>query len=180
MSDCTRSSTISEATTSSPPTITSTVSILTASPSSPTTELTNYTAAAPDQITTLPLNCPALNTESYKTTLGDRFEFFCDKDLEYLDRDGRFVGNIISFMTYTLNDCLEACSAMNRFQEGTVPCHVIAFRANITYMWNDVPFGGVLSTCWLKNVTAQTRPRPMDEMVVCAQLVNETESPLRA
>jgi hypothetical protein len=113
------------------------------------TTYTDYTVALPEQVLSVPLNCPSLNSQTITTAESDTYIFECGVD---------YVGNdLAALIAYRLEDCCTACSAFNYQQRDSgldQKCEAFTFNANMSYTYaNDVPPGG--NNCWLKSVSDQ-------------------------
>lgn len=126
------------------PATTVTTTVTTTSPpspsSTPTSGFTNFSVPAPKAITSLYLDCPALSSTTYiAQNSSNIFAITCD-----LDYPSFYVGNkdIVSIITYSLQDCLEACSQMS--SRGVASCAGALFIADLS-AW----LGG---NCYLKSL----------------------------
>ncbi|OAL29762.1 hypothetical protein AYO20_09054 [Fonsecaea nubica] len=104
---------------------------------------TDYTALIDTQISTLALDCPTLDSQSYPSKWeGQLFSLNCD----FLYNDG----DLASVFVYTWQDCVEACASMNHYAEmnggSNTTCIHAVFQAGLDQNvidWNR--------NCWLKN-----------------------------
>ena len=120
-----------------------------ASPTTSPSTYTDYVVPLPSQILSVPLDCPALNSQTRTTAEGDVFIFDCGVD---------YVGNdLAALIAYRLEDCCTACSAYNYQQQNSgldSRCQAFTFNANMSYAYAaEVPPGG--NNCWLKSTSDQ-------------------------
>ena len=101
------------------------------------------------------MNCPDVNSQTYTTHWHETFTIACDVDYTgglAADGGGEII-DILGAITYSLEDCIEACSSINYQSKlyGFSPCK------SITWLWDiknaTASFGG---NCWLKNGTLAT------------------------
>lgn len=125
-------------------TVTRTTTVLTSAAAATTSGglLLDYVPARPVAVSTLDLNCPGRDGENFITQESDVFTISCSVGLEN--------GDLGAMIMYTLDDCINACSWMNAYQDRTL-CTRVEFHAILNY-------GGAvnLPNCWLMNATAQT------------------------
>jgi hypothetical protein len=123
------------------------------SPSSSSPLLSNYAPAATSAVSTLALNCPALDNQETITHFGDKFTSYCGEDFTAgLAADGGgVIADIAGIVAYSATDCMEACSALN-YQSNKwgapIKCLSISFWTNLNNF--TMGLGG---NCWLKNAT---------------------------
>lgn len=67
-------------------------------------------------------------------------------------------GDIVATVTYTFNDCMEACAAMNTYQ-GVNICKKVVFEAVMEYESSIRPF-----TCFLKTENATVAGHTADDL----------------
>ncbi|KAK5272405.1 hypothetical protein LTR99_001797 [Exophiala xenobiotica] len=98
----------------------------------------NYSPVLPAQVNTTALDCTDQATiTSYS---GDSYTLSCNTN---------YGGNdIMSFIAYTLDTCINACSNMNSIA-GTTTCHGIMFNANMEKIYSED-----MGNCWLKSLMA--------------------------
>jgi hypothetical protein len=134
-------------------TVTATATVPTAGATQSAALLTNYSAPAPSAISSLFLNCPALDDLSYTAFTGDKYTQFCYQDFNAgLPADGGgVISDIAGIIVYSANDCMDACSQTNSFADQWktgIRCRAITFAID---MHNKIISQG--ANCWLKNAT---------------------------
>lgn len=125
--------------------------------SSPTAGLINYAPASPLDISTVALNCPAVDNTQYITARGQTFLTHCGVGLSSLD--------LASILAYRFEDCIEACSSMNHYSGNATYCNAMIFSAVI-----DGDYSTKHANCWLKyaeNITGSN-----EQYTISAQLAN--------
>jgi len=125
--------------------------------SSPTAGLINYAPASPPNISTVALNCPAVDNTQYITARGQTFLTHCGVGLYSLD--------LASILAYRFEDCIEACSSMNHYSGNATYCNAMIFSALI-----DGDYSTKHANCWLKyaeNITGSN-----EQYTISAQLTN--------
>jgi len=120
--------------------------------------LENVTFPAYTQVDLIKSLCPHLNNEANDITTrrGDKFRFSCGFDIAsgFKTQSGDVVADIIGIISYSLSDCLEACSEYTyRHTEWITgkKCTGVAFGFD---MKNDTTANH--GNCWLKNGTVAT------------------------
>ncbi|EXJ90458.1 hypothetical protein A1O1_03560 [Capronia coronata CBS 617.96] len=131
------------ATTTVTATVTNTVS------SAPTTQtglVNNYSPLLPDQVNTTALDCAEQATITSRSD--EQYQLNCN--INYPDND------LLNFIAYSLDDCIDACSSINTVS-GDTQCHGVVFNANLEK--SDQQGHG---NCWLKSIMANptTDPQP--------------------
>src|ERR1700753_3260880 len=98
-----------------------------------TATIANYVAPEPSLVVNIPVDCPNLNSKSLVTQAGDKFSMTCDFDFETglpSAQDGRAITDLAGIISYSVSDCLNACSAFT-FQAKnwgrTSKCYGISF-----------------------------------------------------
>ncbi|KAI0414616.1 hypothetical protein F5X98DRAFT_389657 [Xylaria grammica] len=79
----------------------------------------------------LPLDCPGLDSTPQSSTFGHRtsvFQMYCHNTYAYSADTA-----ILSIISYTLHDCLQACVSFNHYM-GADNCTAATFHANLTLM----------------------------------------------
>lgn len=111
-------------------TVTTTITnTLRLSPSSaPTSGFTNFSIQGLSSITSLYLNCPALNSTTY-TVRNSSNIFAITCNLDYSSTVDASNKDIATIITYSLEDCLEACSAITN--HGFISCAGALFLSDI-------------------------------------------------
>jgi hypothetical protein len=111
-------------------TVTTTVTnTLPLSPSSaPTSGFTNFSIPELSSITSLYLNCPALTSTTY-TARNSSNIFAITCNLDYSSTVDASNKDIATIITYSLEDCLEACSAITN--HGFISCAGALFLSDI-------------------------------------------------
>ncbi|KAI3318495.1 hypothetical protein HD806DRAFT_526223 [Xylariaceae sp. AK1471] len=115
--------------------------------------LVNYEVKPPLNVFNLSLDCDDLSASQQVTPLNEFFLVYCDVDLTSgprTDKSGNDVilADIISIISYSMADCLEACSQYNRWsQQWDVDneCGSVTFAVQMA----ENAYGN----CWLKNST---------------------------
>lgn len=111
----------------------------------------NYVPAAPSSVSSLALNCPALNNQGAQTAYGDRFVVYCGEDFSngFPADGGGIIADFINIIAYSFEDCLEACSALNyrsqKYHRNNTTCRAVTFISDLGNYANG--------NCWLKNAT---------------------------
>ena len=126
-------------------TITHTAHATSSAPAAATTsggKLLNYVPTLPSSIYNVALDCPSLNGQVYTTNSSDQtFQISCEI--------GLYGGDIVSFVSYTLEDCIESCGTINHYSStngytgDTSTCTVAEFHSRMGT-------GDTQSNCWLK------------------------------
>ena len=138
--------------------VTATVT-LSSSPASGTSvvtpiDLSNFTVVDPATIADIYTGCPGLDKTTYTSTRGDDYTIHCDTNSGYgsptLEDPNLTLQVFAGFVSYSLDDCMEACSAFNAFSN----------RNNLPEMrCRSITFDHKLSTaiatnqyvnCWIK------------------------------
>jgi hypothetical protein len=115
----------------------------------------NFTVTDAGTITDIYTGCPALNGSSYTSSRGDSFAIYCATDSGYGSSalEGGTIQVFAGFISYTLDDCMEACSAFNAFSKRNnieeMVCRSITFNHK---MADSVSKNGNVN-CWIKNGT---------------------------
>ena len=105
---------------------------------SPTAAVKNYTPLLPTQVNTTALDCT--DQATVRAQNGDTYTMNCNTN---------YAGNdIISFISYTLDTCINACSNMNKIS-GETTCHGVLFNSNMQTIYNQNQ-----GNCWLKSLMA--------------------------
>ncbi|KAK6368111.1 hypothetical protein LTS17_009851 [Exophiala oligosperma] len=105
---------------------------------SPTAAVKNYSPLLPTQVNTTALDCDDQATVTAQN--GDSYTMNCNTN---------YAGNdIISFISYTLDTCINACSKMNTIA-GDTKCHGVLFNSNMNTIYNEAQ-----GNCWLKSLMA--------------------------
>lgn len=138
-----------------------TVTVSATSPSSTTViapiDLSNYTVASPATVSEIFVDCPNLDDQTYTTTRGDEFTIYCDTDSGFgspsLEDSDLTLQVFAGFVSYSLKDCLEACSSYNAFSARNgveeMQCRSITFNHKMS---QSVATNGYVN-CWIKNGT---------------------------
>ncbi|KAK3713315.1 hypothetical protein LTR37_008507 [Vermiconidia calcicola] len=99
--------------------VTSTVTARSEALASPTTnsqgQLVNYAVVPPSDVFSVALDCPNLEGKSYTTTSGDVFSLSCT--------NGWGGEDLHTFLAYTYQDCINACSYYNYRRNGELVCN---------------------------------------------------------
>ena len=77
--------------------------------SSNTGNLDKYAAVPPSRVASLDFDCSSVDDTVYTTSYQETFDISCENSVSS-DVDGTYSGAIV---TYTLDDCIEACSSLN-------------------------------------------------------------------
>ena len=120
-------------------------------------DLTNFTVTSPTTVTDAFTGCPGLNTQRYTSVQGDVYTVYCATDSGFgsptLEDPDLTLQVFAGLLSYTLNDCMEACSAFNAFSaRNNVPemvCRSITFNHKMSQSIVNNDF----VTCWFKNGT---------------------------
>ena len=152
-------------------TLTVTASATTAS-ASPSTALTNYSAPVPSAVSSLFLDCPALNSQSYTNTLfGDKYTQFCGQDFTggLAAKGGGVIADLVGIIACSVSDCMDACSNVNnlanRWNDG-IQCQAMSFSIDLQRASE-----GLGANCWLKNATiASGTQGNVDDLALSATL----------
>ncbi|KIW16699.1 hypothetical protein PV08_03887 [Exophiala spinifera] len=131
-------------------TVTATVTASTASSTaSPTAVVRNYTPILPSQVNTTALDCRDQATISSQN--GDTYTMNCNTN---------YPGNdIVSFISYTLDTCINACSNMNT-RSGEMTCHGVLFNSNMQTIFEENA-----GNCWLKSLMTGATPEGLPPSV---------------
>ena len=101
----------------------------------------NLEVPAPNTIHDVALDCPALHGTSYTTASKETFMQLCNTT--YLG-DQTNIKDIIAIISYSMDDCIEACSSVNEFAVSPA-CAGVTFKPTLS----EFPAGN----CWLKTGT---------------------------
>ncbi|KAI1612007.1 hypothetical protein EDD36DRAFT_465854 [Exophiala viscosa] len=132
------SSTVTMTVTSAAATVTMTGTGTSSATSTATGAVKNYTPLLPSQVNTTALDCNDQSTLTSES--GDQFQLNCN--MNYGGND------IVDFIAYTLDACIEACSSMNTVANATT-CHGVMFNANMETVYAEDS-----GNCWLKSLMA--------------------------
>ena len=109
---------------------------------------------APSAVSSLFLDCPALNSQSYTNILfGDKYTQFCGQDFTggLPAKGGGVIADIAGIIAYSASDCMDACSIVNnlsnRWKDG-IQCQAISFSTDLHHASRSLG-----ANCWLKNAT---------------------------
>lgn len=120
-------------------TITATVTASSATSTTTTAGLaTDYAPLLPTQVSTLQYECD--DGALRNSTTGQQFQLNCNKNFPGSD--------LLNFVAYTLDDCIEACSNYNNINQTTI-CRGIVFNANMDLITEE--YNG---NCYLKSSMA--------------------------
>lgn len=109
-------------------------------------KLTNYTVPSPTTISSVALDCPNIDGNTYNTSNGQSWALSCHLD--------EYTGDLGAILAYTYQDCIEACAAMNKWQGEERVCSRVQFSSLVAEKMAE-DWGN----CWLKNGSAyQTSP----------------------
>ncbi|KAJ4580578.1 hypothetical protein HRR82_004246 [Exophiala dermatitidis] len=109
-----------------------TAAVPTASATASAGLVNDYVVLPPDQVNTTTLTCADESTMTTKS--GARYQLHCNVDFGNND--------ILWFISYSLEICLEACSNLNT-RTGNATCNGVIYNANVGHF----PAGN----CWLKS-----------------------------
>ncbi|KAL8336963.1 hypothetical protein RB601_008459 [Gaeumannomyces tritici] len=121
--------------------------------------LTNYEAANWRNISTLAFPCPREQGQTVIGVDGTRFRVECGVDSVGLGREapGSFMEDLQSVIAYSFEDCVQACSSLNRegarvrrgLQNPPVFCRTVVWRSRM----DEPSFFDKGGNCFLKNAT---------------------------
>jgi hypothetical protein len=118
---------------------------------SSTTSSTPSTSLAPSSgATTFNNSCPS-TLRSYNSKLYDCIA----------QRNANEVGDIIAFVAYTIQQCVDACSNMNTIA-GSVKCRAVAMTDGINYEWDN----NIAANCWLKSASQPSQQQDNTTLAV--------------
>lgn len=139
-------------------------------------DFNNYTSPSPTEVNLIYANCPAINASTILTRLNQQFTVLCNINVNYgnpsVEDSSKSVDTVAGLIAYSLEDCVNACSAYNYFANrngAATQCHAITINLNLS---EDLGVGGDIN-CWLKNGTTS----PADwtnnaEHVISAQIAS--------
>jgi hypothetical protein len=114
-----------------------------------------YVPKSPSKVENLELNCPdKMNDETrYKSNKGYEFKWWCGVNAPQGDRakEGGVVFDYLSLLSYSIDDCMEACGNMNQKDDDNntgVRCKSIVFSKRMS-----AELDGQNGNCWLKNAS---------------------------
>lgn len=137
-------------------------------------DLSNFTVVYPATVSNIFTGCPALDKQSYTSTRGDDYTIYCDTDSGYgsasLEDPSLTLQVFAGFLSYTLDDCMEACSAFNAFSaRNNVPemqCRSITFNHKMS---QSIQNNGYVN-CWVKNATVSESSLSASGDTICAMM----------
>ena len=104
----------------------------------------------PSSATTFDNSCPP-TLRSYNSKLYDCIA----------QRNAKEVGDIIAFVAYTIQQCVDACSNMNVIA-GSVKCRAVAMTDGINHEWDN----NVAANCWLKSASQPSQQQDNTTLAV--------------
>lgn len=137
----------------------------TAKPTNSTpTALDNVSVPKPNDVNSLALDCPKIDSTTYISRIGQSFQFVCAMDYQgnspAAQRNGT-VKDLVGLIAYSVDDCIEACSEMNEYLGG---CGAITLKADMS-----LSVKLFRANCWLKNTSG--RGIPKENTLVSAKLL---------
>ena len=83
------------------------------------------------------------------------------------ERNAAEVGDIVAFLAYTMQQCVEACSNMNVIA-GSVKCRAVAMTNEVAYEFDN----SIAANCWLKSAS---QPSQQMDNATLAVLITDGE-----
>ncbi|KAK3113750.1 hypothetical protein LTR53_008653 [Teratosphaeriaceae sp. CCFEE 6253] len=133
-------SSISGAPTATTVTAVSTTTVLSAAAVATTSEglLLDFAAPAPSMISTVALDCPTVDKQTYVTRRSDTYTLSCSSGLQG--------GDFADIAAYSYQDCVEACASHNYWTGNATACVGVEFSSQMSGA-DTMDYGN----CWLKD-----------------------------
>ncbi|KAK1091487.1 hypothetical protein LTR48_006205 [Friedmanniomyces endolithicus] len=103
----------------------------------------DYAAPLPSMISTVALDCPSLDKQSYITRRNQTYTLSCFA--------GLYAGDFADIAAYSFEDCVEACSSHNYWTHNATSCVGALFSVNMSAA-STKDYGN----CWLKGPSMVT------------------------
>ncbi|TKA67389.1 hypothetical protein B0A55_07825 [Friedmanniomyces simplex] len=103
----------------------------------------DYAAPDPSMISTVALDCPGLDKQSYETRRNQTYSLSCFA--------GLFGGDLFDIAAYSYKDCIEACSSYNYWAGNATACVGALFTDKMSGNYTK-DYGN----CWLKDARLYT------------------------
>ncbi|KAK0306406.1 hypothetical protein LTR91_005489 [Friedmanniomyces endolithicus] len=103
----------------------------------------DYAAPLPSMISTVALDCPSLDKQSYLTRRNQTYTLSCFA--------GLYAGDFADIAAYSFQDCVEACSSHNYWTHNATSCVGALFSVNMSASGTR-DYGN----CWLKGPSMVT------------------------
>jgi hypothetical protein len=112
---------------------------------------TDYAPVAIRQVDTLALDCPAIDGTTWRNHFNQDYKYTCGVDLGNLpSRDNGNITDIAAIIAYSVEDCIDACSAIN-FQTYLSASADATTCSSVSFFNQAAAVIGVGNgNCWLK------------------------------
>jgi hypothetical protein len=121
--------------------------------------LVNYSVAAPSMIANVAFNCKEVDQTLFSSSTGVGFLISCPQTYYHAD--------LVSLIAYTIHDCIEACSALNFWQDKPGYCSRVAWTSYMGMNHGSHP----RTNCWLKTNESESDVADESEYSASARLI---------